>query len=76
MTGDSLLPYSDTYLKFYPVSDELYIGEEKVFELLSNNMENIRIQTDWVEGASSLRTRNGSSLWVQVYASAFNSKQL
>lgn len=46
----NLLPYSDTYLRFYPMSDELYIGEEKVFELFSNNMENIRIGTDWVEG--------------------------
>lgn len=48
----NLLPYTPTYLKLYPVSDELYIGEEKVFELLTNNMENIRFERDWVEGGN------------------------
>ena len=46
----NLLPFTDTYLKFYPQSDELYIGEEKVFELLSNNIENIQFKNDWVIG--------------------------
>ncbi len=56
MRGDSgllelnLLPYTDTYLKFYPPNDELYIGEEKVFELLSNNIDNIQFENDWVIG--------------------------
>jgi len=56
MRGDSgllelnLLPYTDTYLKFYPSNDELYIGEEKVFELLSDNIENIQFENDWVIG--------------------------
>lgn len=45
----NLFPYTLTYVKLYPASDELYIGEEKVFELLCNNMENIRIEKDWVE---------------------------
>ncbi len=54
MRGDSgllelnLLPYTDTYLKLYPPDDELYIGEEKVFELLSNNIENIQFENDWI----------------------------
>lgn len=44
-----LLPHTHTYLKLYPASDELYIGEEKVFELVTNHIENIVVQNDWVE---------------------------
>ena len=44
-----LLPYTPTHLKLYSPSDELYVGEEKVFELLTNNIENIRIENDWIE---------------------------
>ncbi|MFC2113455.1 hypothetical protein ACFLTA_09330 [Bacteroidota bacterium] len=44
-----LLPYTPTYLKLYVVDEKLYIGEEKVFELLTNNIENIRFENDWVE---------------------------
>jgi hypothetical protein len=46
----NLLPCTQTYLKLYSASDELYIGEEKVFELLTDNIENIRFSNDWVEG--------------------------
>lgn len=42
-----LFASTNTYLRFYPVSDELYIGEEKVFELVSNNPENIQEVIDW-----------------------------
>ena len=45
----NLLPYTDTYLKFYPLDEELFIGEEKVYELITNNIENIQIDNDWVE---------------------------
>ena len=44
----NLLPCTDTYLKLYAASDELYIGEEKIFELITNNAENIRFSNDWV----------------------------
>jgi hypothetical protein len=47
----NLLPYTHTYLKFYPLDEELFIGEEKVFELITNNIENIQIENDWVETA-------------------------
>jgi len=44
-----LFPYTSTYAKFYPLSDELFIGEEKVFEIVTNNIENIRFSNDWQE---------------------------
>ena len=47
----NLLPYTDTYLKFYPLNEELFIGEEKVYELVTNNIENIQFNNDWVENS-------------------------
>jgi len=38
-----LLPYFNTQVSFNPKDDELYVGEERTFELISNNPENIRI---------------------------------
>jgi len=42
-----LFPYSQTSLNFYPGSDELFIGEEKVFELVCNNPNNIIADGVW-----------------------------
>jgi len=49
ITALKLLPYNATYVKLYPLSDELFIGEEKVFEFVTNNIENIRFNNDWQE---------------------------
>lgn len=43
-----LLPYTKTSVHFFPPTDELYIGEEKVFDLETNNSNNIRISGDWI----------------------------
>ena len=45
-----LLPYTKTSISFQPNNDELYIGEEKVFELYSNNLQNIKINSEWTTG--------------------------
>jgi len=45
-----LLPVSQTYATIYPASNELYIGEEKVFELVSNNPQNLALDNRWTEG--------------------------
>ena len=45
-----LFPFHQTKADFYPKDDELYIGEERVFELSSNNPENIRINPIFTEG--------------------------
>ncbi|MCS6794965.1 MAG: hypothetical protein RMJ97_02675 [Raineya sp.] len=37
-----LFPYFNTKVAFAPKDDELYVGEERVFELICNNPENIR----------------------------------
>ncbi len=45
-----IFPFTETYLELYPSTDELYIGEEKVFELTTNNAENIVADNRWTEG--------------------------
>ena len=45
-----LLPYTTTNVSFTPSVDELYIGEEKVFDLQSDNPENVRVSNDWIPG--------------------------
>lgn len=55
LTGDGrtqtlelkLLPYTRTKATFYPGNDELYLGEEKRFELVSNNLNNLRANGVW-----------------------------
>jgi hypothetical protein len=46
----SLLPVTRTTLELRPADTELFVGEEKVFELSSNNPKNIRTTADWTKG--------------------------
>ncbi|RIY09816.1 hypothetical protein D0T11_11645 [Hymenobacter rubripertinctus] len=45
-----LLPLTRTTLEFRPADTELFVGEEKVFELSSNNAKNIRVSPEWTRG--------------------------
>ncbi len=45
-----LLPYTETSVQLRASREELYIGEEKIFELPSNLPSNIFIDNQWVEG--------------------------
>jgi hypothetical protein len=45
-----ILPYTLTSAHIYPESDELFIGEEKVLELVTGNPRNIRITGQWTTG--------------------------
>lgn len=42
-----LFAYTQTWVKFFPSTDLLYVGEEKVFDLETNNIDNIKITGDW-----------------------------
>jgi hypothetical protein len=46
-----LLPCTNTNLTANIGSDELFIGEEKIIDLYSNNPDNIRLTNEWVAGA-------------------------
>ncbi len=45
-----LLPCTRTSATFKPSGDELYIGEEKTFEIVTNNSANLRFSPDWTSG--------------------------
>lgn len=47
LTEIKLFPYTRTSVYFYPPADELYIGEEKIFELVSDNYENVKPIPEW-----------------------------
>ena len=43
----NLFPYTKTSVYFFPAGDELFIGEEKIFELTADNLGNIKPINDW-----------------------------
>jgi len=45
-----LFPYTNTFVKFYSENEELYIGEEKTFELVTDKLANIRVNNTWTNG--------------------------
>lgn len=42
-----LLPFTLTTVSFGPTSEDLFVGEEKVFELTTNNLRNLRLSNEW-----------------------------
>ncbi len=45
-----LFPYTRTYVEYYVEENELYIGEEKATEIITNRPDNIVIDNRWSEG--------------------------
>lgn len=45
-----LYPYSQTYATVYPRESDVFIGEEKSFEIVSNNINNIVVDERWKVG--------------------------
>lgn len=60
-----LIPCTNTYASINFNTDELFIGEEKVYEIITNNNANIKINTQWTTDRNinyRLEERNGSLL--------------
>jgi hypothetical protein len=45
-----IFAYTNTQVQFFTTADELYIGEEKIFELATDNPKNVRINGLWTSG--------------------------
>lgn len=45
-----LYPYTKTYAALYPGDSELYTGEEKRFEVVTNNVSNLDLDFRWQKG--------------------------
>jgi hypothetical protein len=43
----ALFPYTQTWVKLFSANDILFVGEEKSFDLETNNVENIKPTGDW-----------------------------
>ncbi len=65
-----LFPSTKTAIAFYPSNDEIYIGEEKVFELSASNLQNIPEIMEWkTSGVIDYRlTINSNQLMLHVLA--------
>lgn len=74
----SLLPVTRTTLELRPTDTELFVGEEKVFELSSNNPKNIRTGTDWTHGQDIdyRLTQEKGTLRLHVLPNALGSRLL
>ena len=47
----ALLPLTRTSLALRVLENELFVGEEKVFELISSNARNVHATGEWVRGS-------------------------
>jgi hypothetical protein len=43
----NLFPFTQTNVYFFPPGDELFIGEEKIFELTTDNIDNVKPIPNW-----------------------------
>ena len=73
-----LLPCTHTEVNIYPTNNELYIGEEKVFELISDNLENIRYSSEWTTGndIDYRVTENNGLLYLHLLANKLGKRTL
>ncbi len=73
-----VFPYTHTSVSFSQMTDELFIGEEKIFELSTNNINNVVIDGVWTKGKEIdyLLSRQGPKLRIHVLPNQTGSKQL
>ena len=60
--------YTKTYVEFYPDDRELYIGDEKVYELITNNISNLVVDNRWTtnEPINYRFSREGQNLNIHL----------
>jgi len=73
-----LQPYTDTYVEFYPSTEELYVGEEKILQVTTNDLNNIVIDSRWTEGqpVDYRITRQGQQLRIHLQANELGRQTL
>jgi len=74
----NLFPTTNTTASIHNVSDELIVGEEKVFELISNHPENIKFNNDWDnnQDISYRITNNNGQLLIHLLPNSVGKKTL
>lgn len=73
-----LFPYTRTTALFYPGSDDLYVGEEKSFELITNNLSNLKLDGVWrTQGNIEYRlTERDGTGYISIIPSATGTQRL
>lgn len=73
-----LFPYTQTYAALYPSTEEMYIGEEKIFEVTTNNQKNIQVNNRWTEGLSInyKTTKSGGDLLLHLLPNELGGQQM
>jgi len=73
-----LFPHTPTQVKFYPTVDELFLGEEKIFELVTNNVSNIKADGIWISrsGLSYRITKEDERLRIHILGTSVGSRFL
>ena len=73
-----LLPVTETTAKLNTKGEDLTVGEEKVFELISNHPENIKLTPDWqsTKDADYRITENNGQLYIHLLANAIGNKTI
>jgi hypothetical protein len=67
-----LLPVTETTVKLNTKGEDLTVGEEKVFELISNHPDNIRLMPEWqsTKDADYRIIENNGQLYIHLLANA------
>lgn len=73
-----LFPYTHTRATFYPGNDELFIGEEKRFEIISNNVSNLRLNGEWkYQGSLEYRlVEQSGQAFIDIISNGLGAKSL
>lgn len=73
-----LQPLNKTTASIRPANNELFIGEEKTFEVFSNNPENIAISNEWVytETMDYRFSKSGGKIYLSVIPQVLGRKLL
>ncbi|RYM35586.1 hypothetical protein ERX46_00945 [Brumimicrobium glaciale] len=63
-----IFPYTHTYATIYPGESDLYIGDEKTFELITNQPDNIVIDPLWKQNEKyEYRIhRSNDKIWISI----------
>lgn len=73
-----LQPLNKTAASIHPTDNELFIGEEKTYEVFSNNPENINISSEWrSNGSMDYRfTKSGEKIFLSIIPQELGRKLL
>ncbi len=74
----NLFPVTSTRVNLTPLNDVMFIGEGKVFELITNNIENVNFNTDWqvCDGMSYRISKTFNQLQLHIMPNALGRKTI